>query len=167
MHEGEGGADHLRQASGLPLTAVRGVAGAPGSSRLLPIPPSPPQVTDFQRNIPAQQQPHGGDGGIGTRSGLDAGGATPHNPCLPFPDATTTTSTLGPPCRARAARRARGAGRERALAGGSGGASGPCRPGLKSHRKLSPPEIGNLPEFSHNVGRWTDSIFHVQGPHRR
>jgi hypothetical protein len=43
------------------------------------------------------------------------------------------------PCHARAARRARGAKRERALAGASGGASGPCRPGLKPYRKSSPP----------------------------
>jgi hypothetical protein len=40
-------------------------------------------------------------------------------------------------CRAPAARRARGAEREQALAGCSGGASGPCRPGLKTYRKFS------------------------------
>jgi hypothetical protein len=49
---------------------------------------------------------------IGTRSGLDAGGAAPHNPRLPLPDATTAQPQ--PPCRAPAARRARGAQRERA-----------------------------------------------------
>jgi hypothetical protein len=43
--EGEGGACHLRQAPGLPATADRGVVGAPGSSRLLPIRPAPPDVT--------------------------------------------------------------------------------------------------------------------------
>ena len=46
------------------------------------------------------------------------------------------------PCHARAARRARGAERERALAGASGGASGPCRPSLKSYRKFSPARNG-------------------------
>jgi hypothetical protein len=40
------------------------------------------------------------------------------------------------PCHARAARRARGAERERALAGASGGASGPCRPGLTQEKKV-------------------------------
>jgi hypothetical protein len=65
-------------------------------------------------------------------------GAAPHNGRLPLPDATTTRSTLSPLCRAPAARRARGAKRERALAGASGGASGPCRPGLKPYRKSSP-----------------------------
>jgi hypothetical protein len=41
------------------------------------------------------------------------------------------------PCHARAARRARGAGggSER-IAGCSGGASGPCRPGLKTYKKV-------------------------------
>jgi hypothetical protein len=52
----------------------------------------------------------GGAGQLGTRSGLDAGGAAPHNARLLLPDATTTTSTSGLPCRAPAARRARGAG---------------------------------------------------------
>jgi len=40
-----------------------------------------------------------------------------------------------PSCHARAARRARGAERERALAGASGCASGPCRPGLTQRKE--------------------------------
>jgi hypothetical protein len=97
-----------------------------------------------QRKAAAERVSRGGAGGIGTRSGLDAGGATPHNPRLPRPDATTATSTVRSPCRAPAARRARGAKRERALAGTSGGASGPCRPGLKSYRKFSPARNARL-----------------------
>jgi hypothetical protein len=46
--EGQGGACHLRQAAGLPVIAGR-VAGAPGSSRLLPIRPAPPDVTRLPR----------------------------------------------------------------------------------------------------------------------
>jgi hypothetical protein len=39
----------LRQAPGLPAIAGRGVVGAPGSSRLLPIRPAPPDVTCLPR----------------------------------------------------------------------------------------------------------------------
>jgi hypothetical protein len=51
----------------------------------------------------------GGAGRIGTRSGLEAGGAAPHNARLPLPDATTTTFTMGP----RVARQPPGALAER------------------------------------------------------
>jgi hypothetical protein len=78
--------------------------------------------------ITAQGSIRGGAGRIGTRSGLDVGGAAPHNARLPLPD--TTTARPQP----RVARQPPGAlaehKRERALAGCSGGASGPCRPGL-------------------------------------
>jgi hypothetical protein len=40
--------------------------------------------------IIAQRSMRGGAGRIGTRSGLDAGGAAPHNARLPVPDETTT-----------------------------------------------------------------------------
>jgi hypothetical protein len=73
--EGGGGACHLRQAPGLPAIAGRGVVGAPGSSRLLPIRPAPPDVTRLpRRRSPHKQSFPGGAGRIGTRSGLDAGG---------------------------------------------------------------------------------------------
>jgi hypothetical protein len=39
--------------------------------------------------ITAKRPMHGGAGRIGTRSGLDAGGAAPHNARLPLPDGTT------------------------------------------------------------------------------
>jgi hypothetical protein len=39
-----------RQARGLPAIAGRGVVGAPGSSRLLPIPPAPPKPTTYHRH---------------------------------------------------------------------------------------------------------------------
>jgi hypothetical protein len=61
--------------------------------------------------ITSQRLIRGGASRIGTRSGLDAGGAAPHNARLPVPDATTHATT---PCRAPAARRARGAKRQRA-----------------------------------------------------
>jgi hypothetical protein len=111
--------------------------------------PSGPSERDPHASvrITTQGSMRGGAGRIGTRSGLDVGGAAPHNARLPLPVATTTTSTTGPPCRAPAARRARGAERERALAGGSGGASGPCRPGLKTYRKSSQPELPEMPEM--------------------
>jgi hypothetical protein len=152
LTKGEGGARHLRQAPGLPAIAGRGVAGDPGSSRLLPIRPAPQVPQSFSGQSPTNDAQRAGR--IGTRSGLDAGGTTPHNARLAVPDATTTTSTSGSPCRAPAARRARGAERERAQAGASGGASGPCRPGLKPYRKSSPTKCqtevaGNRTESHH------------------
>jgi hypothetical protein len=129
--EGEGGACHLRQAPGLPAIAGRGVVGALESSRLLPIRRPLATVT-----ITAQQSSPGGAGRIGTPSELDAGGRLrTMRGFLSRSNHGTTTI----PCRAPAARRARGAERERAQAGRSGGASGPCRPGLKTYRKSSPP----------------------------
>ena len=87
--------------------------------------------------IPAE-----GPDGSGRGSGLDAGGAAPHNARLPLPDATTETSQL---CH-RVARQPPGALAERSgserIAGCSGGASGPCRPGLKTYRKSSPTRAG-------------------------
>ena len=66
--EGEGGACYLRQAPGLPATAGRGVVGAPGSSRLLPIRPGP-SVRDplATVTITAHRLVPGGAGRIGTR----------------------------------------------------------------------------------------------------
>ena len=87
----------------------------PGVKSFTPDPSGPsgrdPLVTV---TITAQLSIRGGAGRIGTRSGLDAGGATPHNPRLPLSDATTVRLRPGQPCRAPAARRARGAERERA-----------------------------------------------------
>ena len=86
--EGQGGASAQRQAHGLPADAGQGVAGDPGSSRSLPIPPAPPQATRPQRHAHRSTTvPPEGLAGSGRASGLDAGGAAPHNPRLPVPDA--------------------------------------------------------------------------------
>ena len=50
--------------------------------------------------------------------------------------------------------RSRSRRRERALAGCSGGASGPCRPGLKPYRKLSPPEMVKNRTESYHRPKW-------------
>jgi hypothetical protein len=117
--------------------AGQGVAGDPGSSRLLPIPPAPPNVSPRHRNDQHPEMRRGA-GGIGTRQRAGRWGSDSAQSALPVPDPTPGKILNKAPSRAPAARRARGAERERALAGCSGGASGPCRPGLKSYRKFSP-----------------------------
>jgi hypothetical protein len=73
--------------------------------------PSGPSGGDLLATVTITTQGlmRGGAGRIGTRSGLDAGGAAPHNARLPLPDATTPTSTTDP----RVARQPPGALAER------------------------------------------------------
>ena len=106
-----------RQAPGLPLTAGRPlVAGDPGSSRLLPIPPAPWNLTHGRRHdcCPNRGSPEGA-GGIGMRSGLALRGAAPHN-SRPLPDAPKASLCLRSPL-SRASRPAR----SRSEAGASAG----------------------------------------------
>jgi hypothetical protein len=79
----------------------------PGVKSFTPDPsgPSRPDLVAIVM-ITAQGSMRGGAGRIGTRSGLDAGGAAPHNARLPLPAATTAQPQT---CVAPAARRARGA----------------------------------------------------------
>jgi len=73
--EGEGGARHVWQAAGLPAIAGRGDVGAPGSSRLLPIPPAPPDVTTRHRKRSMlNAKPAQGPGGSGRAAGWTLGG---------------------------------------------------------------------------------------------
>jgi hypothetical protein len=83
------------------------------------------------------------------RAGRWGGGSAQCAPFSPGHNHSTTTT----PCRAPAARRARGAKRERAQAGCSGGASGPCWPGLKTYRKSSPTEGGTRQGVDQTEGR--------------
>jgi hypothetical protein len=83
----------------------------------------------------------GGAGRTGRRSGLDAGGRlrtmrTSLSRAQPLQIFDRAYLVARQPPGALAER----SGSER-IAGYSGGASGPCRPGLKSYRKLSPPEM--------------------------
>jgi hypothetical protein len=134
--EGEGDACHLRQAPGLPATPAGGVVGAPGVKPFTPDPSGPSGRDSLATvTITTRRWVRGGAGRIGTGSGLDTGGRL-RMIRASLSDASTATTAIGQPCRAPAARRARGAERERALAGCSGGASGPWRPGLKTYRKL-------------------------------
>ncbi len=108
---------------GRPLACRRlagpGAVGAPGSSRLLPIPAAPSGGNPLATaTITSHDQCAEGPQGSGRDSGLDAGGATPHNPRLPLPDATTTASTSGATL-SRASRPAR----SRSGAGASAGRS--------------------------------------------
>ena len=142
---------HLRQASDLPATAGRGVAGDPGSSRLLPIPPAPPKVTasrpssSLLNNGPAE-----GLAGSGRTAGWTLGGRLRTIRALRLPDMTTRRFMSGfVGSRASRPARSRSRRRERALAGCGGGASGPCRPGLKSYRKFSPARNVSRIESSH------------------
>ena len=82
---------------GRPLACRRlagpGVVGAPGSSRLLPIPAAPSGGNPLATaTITSHAQCAEGPQGSGRDSGLDAGGANPHNPRLPVPGATTNPS---------------------------------------------------------------------------
>jgi hypothetical protein len=65
----------LRQALGLPVIAGRGVVGAPGSSRSLPIPPAPPELTRRQRHPHrSTAAPAEGLAGSGRAAGWTLGG---------------------------------------------------------------------------------------------
>ena len=117
--EGEGGACPLRQASsGLPATPAEESQGP----RVKPFTPDPTGPSERELlatvMIRSERSTNRGAGGIGTRSGLDAGGATPHNPRLPLPDAITTTSTAR-----RYVSRASRPARSRSGAGASAGRS--------------------------------------------
>jgi hypothetical protein len=137
--EGEGGARHSRQASsGLPATPAEEPQGTRGqavySRSVRPLRTRPACHSDDHR----PRSFCGGAGRIGTRSGLDAGGAAPHNARLPRPDPTTAQP------QPRVARQPPGALAERS---GSErkpekAAARPGRvgPGLKSYRKFSPTE---------------------------
>jgi hypothetical protein len=107
--------------------------------RVKPFTPDPSGPSDLthlpQRRPPLNDQCAEGPDGSGRAADLTlGGGSAQYAPPSPRPNHCTTIT----PCRAPTARRARGAERERALAGCSGGASGPCRPGLKPYRKFSP-----------------------------
>jgi hypothetical protein len=111
----------------------------PGVKPLLPIPPAPPQATHSSASdSPLNNSPAEGLAGSGRAAGLTLGGRLRTIRASLFRTQRQQMSVRGPPCHARAARRARGAERERALAGPSGGASGPWGLGLKTYRKSSP-----------------------------
>ena len=61
--------------------------------KVKPFTPDPPGPSGRARlateAITAKRSMRGGAGRIGTRSGLDVGGAAPHNARRPLPDATT------------------------------------------------------------------------------
>lgn len=106
----------LRQVPGpgLPAIAGRGVAGASGSSRLLPIRgPCKPDLAALAKSLTDHASRRGR--GIGTRSGLDAGGRLRTIRAF-LSDATTATSTIGPTV-SRASRPARSRSEAAASAG--------------------------------------------------
>ena len=114
-YEGEEGAAIFGRLLACRQQPAGGVVGDPGSSRLLPIPPAPPDATDRPTvKKPPQRSTRRGADGLGTRSGLDVGRATPHNPRHPHLGATTTE-----PHRRSAVSRASRPARSRSEAGAS------------------------------------------------
>jgi hypothetical protein len=130
---------------GLPSIAGRGVVGAPGSSRLLAIRPAPPDVTRLPRRRSSRSDRCAkGPDGSGRAAGWTLGGR--------LRTMRASLSRTQPRPQPRVARQPPGALAERSgserVAGASGGASGPCRPGLKRYREFSPPEIAGMSDPS-------------------
>jgi hypothetical protein len=139
VNGGRGWRRHLRQASGLPAIAGRGVVGAPGVQPFTPDPVGPSEPSRLVTGwLLPTDGPAEGPAGSGRAAGWTLGGDSAQ--CSP-PSPGRNHGTTITPCRAPAARRAREAERERALAGCKRRRvrAVSARLGLKPYRKSSPP----------------------------